>query len=87
MDEIGQNVQIELNKQIEQLDRIYDTVKDTETTMKRAQKYVRYFARQVYTDRCLMAMIILVILAIVVIIILSAVGIGKGAFNLPDQLK
>jgi SNARE protein len=87
MDQIGVEVQLELNKQIEQLDRIYDTVKDTETTLKRAQKYVRYFARQVYTDRCLMAMIVLIVIAIVVIIILSAVGVGKGAFNLPDQVK
>lgn len=87
MDIIGVEVQMELNKQIEQLDRIYDTVKDTETTLKRAQKYVIYFARQVYTDRCLMAMIVLIVIAIVVIIILSAVGVGKGSFNLPDQVK
>ena len=29
MDTIGQDVQLQLNEQIEKLDRIYDTVKDT----------------------------------------------------------
>jgi SNARE protein len=55
--------------------------------MKRAQKYVRYFARQVYTDKCLMAMIILIVLAIVAIVIMSIVGVNKGTFNQPDQIK
>jgi SNARE protein len=66
------------------MDNIYNTVRDTETTIKRAQRYIKYFAHQVYTDRCLMAMIVLIVMAIVVIIILSALGIGKGTFSTQD---
>jgi t-SNARE complex subunit (syntaxin) len=71
MDNIGIATQLQLKHHIERLDNIYDTVQDTNTTLKRAKKFVTHFARQVYTDRCLMAMILLIVIAIVVIIILS----------------
>ena len=55
--------------------------------MKRAKQHVSYFARQIYADRCMMAMIILIILAIVVLVILSIVGVNKGNYNQPEQIK
>ena len=35
MDEQADTINVELNRQIEQLDKIYDNLKDTETTLKR----------------------------------------------------
>jgi hypothetical protein len=51
MDNIGIATQLQLKHHIERLDNIYDTVQDTNTTLKRAKKFVTHFARQVYTDR------------------------------------
>jgi len=35
MDEQADSINVELNRQIEQLDKVYDNLKDTETTLKR----------------------------------------------------
>lgn len=35
MDEMADNINVELDRQIEQLDSIYDDMKDTNTTLKR----------------------------------------------------
>ena len=35
MDEQADTINVELNRQIEQLDKIYDNLKDTESTLKR----------------------------------------------------
>jgi len=43
--QLAADINIELNKQIEQLDRMKDKVKDTESTLKKAQKNIVYFAR------------------------------------------
>lgn len=40
----------------------------------RAEKHLKYFARQIYTDRLMICLIIVIIIAIIVIIILSAIG-------------
>jgi hypothetical protein len=36
MHDIADNINVELDRQINQLDKIYDDMKDTETTLKRA---------------------------------------------------
>ncbi len=68
------NINVELDRQINQLDKIYGDMKDTDTTLKRAEKHLKYFARQVYTDKLLICLIIFIIIAIIVIIILNIVG-------------
>lgn len=35
MDQQADTINVELNRQIEQLDKVYDNLKDTETTLKR----------------------------------------------------
>lgn len=35
MDNMADNINVELDRQIEQLDSIYDNMKDTKTTLKR----------------------------------------------------
>lgn len=84
--QLADQINLELDKQIEQLDRMEQTVKDTQSILKRANNLIRYFARQVYTDKIIMGMICLIILAILVLIILSAMGKG-GNLNVPDFLK
>lgn len=49
-------------------------------------KYINYFAKQVYTDKCLLVMIGLIITAIIVVVILTAVGVGGNSGVAPDQL-
>ncbi|KAM3129651.1 hypothetical protein pb186bvf_018262 [Paramecium bursaria] len=73
--ELADQISAELDKQISQLDRMYDTVKDTQTTLKRTAKYIKYFARQVYTDKLLMCLMGAIFLAILTLVILSALGI------------
>ena len=80
---LADEINLELDKQIEQLDRMEQTVKDTQSVLKRANQLIRYFFRQVYTDKIIMGLICCIVLAIVVIVIVSAMGYGKGTFNVP----
>ena len=81
-------INLELDGQIEQLDRMEQTLKDTQSILKRAQVLIRYFFRQIYTDKIIMCMICCIFLAIVIIVILSAVGLDSaGRFNVPDIIK
>jgi t-SNARE complex subunit (syntaxin) len=72
--EIGNTVNAELERQLEQLDSINDHLQATESTMNRALRHINYFARTVYTDKLLIVLIVLIVLAVVGIIILSAMG-------------
>lgn len=85
--EIANSVLVELDRQIESLDRDYNTLKDTQSVIKRSQALIRYFARQVYTDKLIMGLICLIILAILVIVILSMMGKDtEGRFNVPKDV-
>ena len=42
--------------------------------MNRAIRHIDYFARSVYTDKMLMALIVLIVIAIIAIVVLSAMG-------------
>lgn len=86
--QLADQINLELDKQIEQLDRMEQTVKDTQSVLKRANQLIRYFARQVYTDKIIMGLICCIVLAIVIIVIVSALGYDKaGRFNVPDLIK
>ena len=85
---LADDINLELDKQIEQLDRMEQTVKDTQSILKRANKMIRYFARQIYTDKIIMGLICCIVLAIVVIVIVSSLGYDQaGRFNVPDVIK
>ena len=49
-------------------------MQDTESSMNRAIRHINYFARSVYTDKMLMALIVLIVIAIIAIVVLSAMG-------------
>lgn len=61
-------INLELDKQIKQITHITEEVKETQVIIKRANEYLKYFARQLYTDKIIMCMIFLVLIAILVII-------------------
>lgn len=85
---LADEINLELDKQIEQLDRMENTGKEIQSVMKRANVLIRYFARQIYTDKIIMALICCIILAIVIIVIISAMGYDtQGRFNVPDVVK
>lgn len=71
---LAEEIIVNLDHQIQQLDNMENTVKDTRSILNRSQKYIRYFARQVYTDKLLMTLICLIVLVVVAIIIASAAG-------------
>jgi len=85
---LADDINLELDKQIEQLDRMEQTVKDTQSILKRANKMIRYFARQIYTDKIIMGLICCIVLAIIIIVIVSSLGYDQaGRFNVPDVIK
>lgn len=65
------DINIELNKQIQQLDRMNDKVKDTESTLKKAQKNIVYFMRALQCDMCMAGLLVLILLALVTVIVMA----------------
>lgn len=81
---LADEILVNLDHQIQQLDNMEKTVKDTRSILNRSQKYIRYFARQIYTDKLLMTLICLIVLVVVAIIIASACGYSFK--QLKDQI-
>lgn len=71
---VADQINLELDNQISQLDRMYNTIQDTITTLARSKKHIKYFARQLYTDKLIMCLIVLIFLVILALIILKAMG-------------
>lgn len=69
--ELANDINTELNKQIEQLDRMNEKVKDTESTLKKAQKNILYFARAMECDKCMVGLLIMILLALVAVIVMA----------------
>jgi ABC-type multidrug transport system fused ATPase/permease subunit len=69
--EMAADINLELNKQIEQLDRMNDKVKDTESTLKKAQRNITYFARAMECDMCMAGLLVLILLALVTVVVLA----------------
>lgn len=52
------------------MDRIHGKVKDTESSLKRAQKSINYFMRALECDKCMLGLILLNVLALIALIVL-----------------
>ncbi len=48
-----------------------DKVKDTESTLKKAQKNITYFAKALECDKCMVGLLGLILLALVAVIVLA----------------
>ncbi len=75
--EMANQINLTLNAQIEQLDRMTDKVKDTESTLTRAKKNITYFAKAMECDKCMIGLLGLILLALVAVIVM-AVKRSKG---------
>lgn len=49
---------------------MHGTVKDTESTLKKAQKNITYFAKALECDKCMVGLLALILLALVAVIVL-----------------
>lgn len=45
-------------------------VKDTHSTLKRAQKTINYFVKALECDKCLIGLVILILLALIALVVL-----------------
>lgn len=69
--QIGNDINQELDRQIQALDRMTAKVKDTQSVLKRTQKHLDYFAKEVVKDKLFMTCITLILLTILLIIVFS----------------
>ena len=74
--QLAEAINVQLFRQIQQLEGIQDKVKDTGSTLKRANKNVNFFVRAAQCDKCLVGLIIAILLALVGFIVLL---VKKGA--------
>lgn len=64
-------INVELEVQNEKILSATDKAKDIQSQTKIAMQYVKYFARQVYTDKILMCLIFLCLCGLVAVIVLK----------------
>jgi len=69
--QMAADINLELTKQIEQLDRMNDKVKDTSSTLQKAKKNIMYFVRALECDMCMAGLLLLILLALVAVIVLA----------------
>lgn len=72
---LADQINLELDRQIEQLDRMTSKVDDTSTALRRAEKQLGYFKKVVQCDKWLLALLFLNLVALITLIILA---IKKG---------
>lgn len=67
---LSDEINLKLEGQIEQLNRMTERVKDTGTTLKKAQKHIAYFKKALQCDKWLAALLFLNLIALVTLIVL-----------------
>ncbi|KAL4441314.1 hypothetical protein ABPG74_013609 [Tetrahymena malaccensis] len=82
--EMADNINAQLDEQIRKLDQVNAIAKDTESELKRTQRFIRQFLRTIYTDKILICLIVLIFIAIVTLLILNITGITKKLSNQVD---
>lgn len=74
---IGAQTAETLQVQGQQLSKISNDLDDIHFSMTKAKQVLRDMARGLATDKCIMAILLLVVLAIVAVIILKIAGVGN----------
>ena len=64
---------------------MYATTEDLRSEVKRAKKHVRYFAKTLGTDKCLIGLCLAITIAIVVIIYMSFNGYSMLSHDSPPD--
>jgi hypothetical protein len=75
---LADDINTELLRQIEQLGKAQNNLKDTKSDLARANEYIKYFAKQLITDKFITCMIFLCVIALVGIIVVKYTGITVG---------
>jgi hypothetical protein len=88
----GRSLQNETNQELQRMEEMLmktqETVKDTQSLLKRSKALVNYFFRQIQTDKIICCCLIIVIMMILAVIIMSFAGVKSDWFNkkaLPNQ--
>lgn len=74
---LADEINLKLEGQIEQLNRMTDTVKDTGSTLKKAQKHISYFKKALQCDKWLAALFFLNLIALVTLIVMIVKKVKK----------
>lgn len=72
--QVADAIQVELKKHEERLTYVDDTLKKMDGTLKRIDRYFRYFSKQVMADKILICMIIVILLGIIGVFIYSFIA-------------
>jgi hypothetical protein len=79
-------VEVELQQQDLQIDRIHDKTEDIRSNLKLANKLMNYIHRRFLTDKLILCLIIGIVIVILFLIIYGAAGLdGNNNFNTPDD--
>lgn len=76
--QIADEITLELYRQIEKLEKASSTVQDTRSDIKKANVYIKYFARELLKDKII---IVLVALCAIAVIVILALKFKNGAFS------
>jgi hypothetical protein len=83
-EELANHILVEQLEQRKRIEYIGDKESEMESTLKRVQGHIRYFAKHFMTDKIIIALIILVALGIVGVILFKIIKKPKVA---ADQIK
>jgi len=72
--QVADGIAVDLEGQIQKLQKALITVKDTRSDIKTAQQYVAYFGKELYKDKVWRILILLVILVAIAVICLRQFG-------------
>jgi len=84
-DQKADQINLELYRQEEQMHKIQESTRDIQSELKKAAKFLKYFAKSVYTDKLLMCLTCLV--AILLLLSLSSKSPRKKVSQLPQILS
>jgi len=85
---VGRDVTVKLAEQTEQLERMYDDLKDTQGTMARSAAILKRMARKTMTDKYVWCVVVMVVLAILGLILWKQIDPDATAnLEVPDTLK
>lgn len=86
-DNIADNIAIDLDHQMNQLEKALITVKDTRSEIKTANGYIRFFAAELVKDKLWKWLLVLLIIVAVCVIVVKALHLGSSGATPDDTLN
>lgn len=69
--QVADSIAIELDAQINQLQKAFITINDTRSDIKTANQFIKYFGKELYKDKVWRGLLIFIILLIITVICLK----------------